>query len=65
MLVAKYHDSNCQDKTILADINKSIDSSVQLRSKKHLSKDLLPKMTVQTDVGQDWKEFVKSRRRKS
>ena len=34
MLVAKYHESNCEDKTILANINKSIDASVELRSKK-------------------------------
>lgn len=62
MLVAKYHDSNCQDKTILADINKSIDSSVQLRSKKALIEGFIAQMTVQTDVGQDWKEFVKKQK---
>ena len=36
MLVVKYHESNCEDKTIIANINKSIDASVELRSKKAL-----------------------------
>ncbi len=36
MLVAKYHDSNCEDKEILVDIRKAVDSSMQLRSKKDL-----------------------------
>lgn len=34
MLVAKYHDGNCEDKEILVAIDKAIKSSLQLRSKK-------------------------------
>lgn len=64
MLVAKYHDSNCEDKTILADINKSIDASVELRSKKTLIEDFIAQMTVKADVDKDWKEFVKQQRDK-
>ncbi|MDO5399502.1 MAG: type I restriction endonuclease subunit R [Eubacteriales bacterium] len=62
MLVAKYHDSNCQDKSILADISKSIDASVELRSKKALIEGFIAQMTVKTDVDKDWIEFVKSQR---
>lgn len=62
MLVAKYHQSNCEDKTILADINKSIDSSVELRSKKALIEGFIAQMTVKTNVDKDWKEFVKKQK---
>lgn len=62
MLVAKYHDSNCQDKTILADIDKSINASVELRSKKALIEGFIAQMTVKTDVDRDWIEFVKYQR---
>ena len=62
MLVAKYHDSNCQDKIILADIEKSISASVELRSKKALIEGFIAQMTVTTSVDKDWIEFVKSQR---
>lgn len=62
MLVAKYHDSNCEDKTILANINKSIDASVELRSKKALIEGFVAQMTVKTDVDKDWKAFVRKQK---
>ncbi len=62
MLVAKYHESNCQDKTILANINKSIDASVQLRSKKALIEGFVDQMTIKTDVDKDWKDFIKKQK---
>ena len=61
-LVAKYHESNCGDKTILADINKSIDASVELRSKKALIEGFVAQMTVKTDVERDWQNFVKKQK---
>ena len=36
MLVAQYHQSNCEDKEVLGAIDRAIDSSIQLRSKKEL-----------------------------
>ncbi len=62
MLVSKYHESNCEDKTILADINKSIDASVELRSKKALIEGFVAQMTVKTDVDNDWQEFVRKQK---
>ena len=62
MLVAKYHESNCEDKTILASINKTIDASVELRSKKVLIEGFVDQMTVKTDVDKDWKEFVEKQK---
>lgn len=41
MLVVKYHQSNCKDKTILATIDKTINASVELRSKKELIEDFI------------------------
>lgn len=64
MLVVKYHESNCEDKTILANINKSIDASVELRSKKALIEGFVAKMTVKTDVEKDWQDFVKKQKEK-
>lgn len=64
MLVAKYHKSNCEDKTILANINKSIDASVELRSKKALIEGFVTQMTVKTDVEKDWQDFVKKQKEK-
>ncbi len=62
MLVAKYHKSNCEDKDILANINKSIDASVELRSKKALIEEFVAQMTVKTDVSNDWIAFVKKQK---
>ena len=36
MLVQKYHDTHCEDKEILISINKAVESSLELRSKKAL-----------------------------
>ena len=36
MLVVKYHESNCKDKNILSTLDRAIDSSLQLCSKKEL-----------------------------
>lgn len=62
MLVAKYHESNCQDKNILDDIEKSIGASVQLRSKKDLIEKFVEEMTVETDVDKDWRDFIKKQK---
>lgn len=62
LLVAKYHKSNCEDKIILADINKAIDASIELRSKKALIEGFIAQMTVKSEVDQDWKEFVKKQK---
>lgn len=62
MLVAKYHQSNCEDKTILADINKTINASIELRSKKELIQGFIAQMTVKTDVDKDWASFIKTQK---
>lgn len=58
MLVAKYHESNCEDKEILVTINKAISSSLQLRSKKELIEDFIRTVNPATNVDTDWRKFV-------
>ena len=58
MLVAKYHQSNCQDKEILIAIDRAIKSSFELRSKKELIEGFIATINTQTDVEKDWKKFV-------
>ena len=62
MLLAKYRESDCKDKTVLTDINKSIDASVELRSKKALIEGFVAEMTVKTDVDKDWIAFVRKQK---
>ena len=61
-LVAEYHSKNCKDKEVLVSINKAIDSSIALRSKKALIEDFIEQMTVKTDVENDWHEFVEKQK---
>lgn len=58
MLVAKYHDSNCTDKEILASIDKAVNSSIQLRSKKDLIEGFIRQINTSTEVDKDWRVFV-------
>ncbi|MDD3429235.1 MAG: type I restriction endonuclease subunit R [Oscillospiraceae bacterium] len=62
MLVAKYHDGNCQDKSILTDIRKAVDSTMQLRSKKKLIEDFIETVNVGTEVNSDWQKFVQAQK---
>ena len=48
MLVVKYHESNCNDKNILVAIDKAINSSIQLRSKKELIEDFIESVNIST-----------------
>ena len=62
MLVAKYHDSNCEDKEILGSIDKAIKSSLALRSKKELIDKFISKINADTNVYTDWAKFVKKQK---
>ena len=62
MLVAKYHDSNCEDKEILGSIDKAIKSSLALRSKKELIDKFISKINADTNVYSDWAKFVKQQK---
>ena len=58
ILVAKYKDSKCKDKTILDNIDKAVRSSIALRSKKELIDMFIDRVNVETKVVEDWRSFV-------
>jgi len=62
MLVRKYHETNCTDKTILSDIQKSVNASIELRSKKDLIEAFLARINLSTTVDEDWISFVQAQR---
>ena len=62
LLVAKYRNSNCQDKSILVSIDKAVNSSLQLRSKKELIEHFVQTVNVDTHVEDDWRRFVQKQK---
>ena len=62
MLVKKYHDSHCEDKEILVTINKAIDASPELRSKKALIETFIAGINDVEDVMTEWHDYVVERR---
>jgi len=62
MLVAQYHASNCEDKNVLVSIDKAINSSLQLRSKKELIEHFIGTVNASTNVDEDWRKFVREQK---
>jgi type I restriction enzyme R subunit len=62
ILVAKYHESNCTDKEILAAIDKAVNSSIELRSKKELIEGFVACVNTSTQVDDDWRRFVEQQK---
>ncbi|NLX79210.1 MAG: type I restriction endonuclease subunit R, partial [Clostridiales bacterium] len=62
MLVEKYRESNCKDKTIITTINKAVNSSLELRSKKDLIERFIEQVNTSTKIDEDWREFVSQRK---
>jgi type I restriction enzyme R subunit len=58
MLVTLYHKGNCEDKEILVSIQKAVDSSTQLRSKKDLIEQFIKEINSVDDVDSQWKSFI-------
>ena len=61
-LVKKYHEDHTKNKEILVDINKAIDSSVQLRNKKDLINQFIASLDINSVVDDDWQKFVKRKK---
>ena len=62
MLIAKYHESNCDDKEILVAIDRAIKSSLELRSKKELIEGFIATINTNTKVQADWEKFVREQK---
>lgn len=61
-LIRKYHASNQENKELLVDINKAIDSSVELRNKKELIEQFISTINAGSSVDDDWQGFVNSKK---
>ncbi|WNV56496.1 type I restriction endonuclease subunit R [Oscillospiraceae bacterium NTUH-002-81] len=62
MLVKKYHDTHCEDKEVLITINKAIDASPELRSKKQLIETFIAGINDVDDIMHEWHEYVVEQR---
>lgn len=62
MLVKKYHDTHGKDKEVLITINKAIDASPELRSKKQLIDNFIAGINDVDDVMNEWHEYVAEQR---
>jgi len=61
-LIKVYHTDNIKNKEILLDINKTIDSSVELRNKKDLINQFIISLDVHSIVDEDWQKFVEDKK---
>ncbi len=64
MLVKKYHDSHKNDQEVLISIQKAIDSSFELRSKKKLIETFVNGINDVDDVIIEWRNFVAEEKEK-
>ena len=61
-LIKKYHSDHNKNKEILLDINKAIDSSVELRNKKDLINQFITSLDIHSVVEEDWQKFVEGKK---
>ena len=61
-LIKRYHDDHTKDKEILADINRAIDSSVELRNKKDLINQFIVTLGAHSAIDEDWRAFVEEQK---
>ena len=64
MLVKKYHDSHCDDKEVLITIQKAVDASPELRSKKALIENFIAGINDVEDIMAEWHSYVSEQREK-
>ncbi len=61
-LIKRYHEDHIKNKELLIDINKAIDSSVELRNKKDLINQFIASLDVHSIVDEDWHRFVEEKK---
>jgi type I restriction enzyme R subunit len=63
-LIQEYHDSNCEDKEVVARIMKEIKASPDMRDKYDLIMNFIERMTPEkgADVGEDWEQYVEQQK---
>ena len=65
-LVQQYHDTNCQDKTIIVSIRKQVEASPDMRDKRDLIEKFIESMTPEKgrNVGDDWETFIEQEKKR-
>ena len=65
-MVQQYHDSNCEDKTIIVSIRKQVEASPDMRDKRDLIEKFIESMTPEKgkNVGNDWETFIAEEKRR-
>lgn len=61
-LIKIYHEDHTKNKELLLDINKAIDSSVELRNKKDLINQFIASLDIHSVVDDDWQKFVEGKK---
>lgn len=61
-LIKKYHEDHTKNKELLLNINKAIDSSVELRNKKDLINQFIGSLDIHSVVDTDWQKFVEGKK---
>ncbi|MEM3265341.1 MAG: type I restriction endonuclease subunit R [Thermoplasmata archaeon] len=61
-LVKKYHEDHIKNQKLLIDIDKAIDSSVELRNKKDLIKQFIASLDAHSVVDEDWQKYVEKKK---
>ncbi len=61
-LIKKYHEDHTKNKELLLDINKAIDSSVELRNKKDLINQFIASLDIHSVVDDDWQKFIEGKK---
>lgn len=61
-LIKTYHEDHIKNRELLLDINKAIDSSVELRNKKDLINQFIESLNVDSVVDDDWRTFVEGKK---
>ncbi len=61
-LIRRYHDGHLEDKEIVVQIGRAIDSSVELRNKKELIEQFIASLSPSTQIDDDWRRFVDEKR---
>ncbi|SFX82992.1 type I restriction endonuclease subunit R [Ruminococcus sp. XPD3002] len=65
ILVTKYHDSHCMDKEVLITIQKAVEASPELRSKKDLIENFIAGINEVEDIMDEWHSYVAEEREKA
>lgn len=61
-LIKNYHQDHVNNKEILADINRAVESSIELRNKKDLIKQFIESLEISSSIDDEWIGFVEKKK---